>query len=816
VVSDTISAEAMQKSAGSDAAEVVQRAPAVTVKDDKYIFVRGLGERYSSAILNGSRLPSTDPQRRVVPLDLFPASFLESIAILKGYTPDLPGDFSGGLAAISLRDFPETLSYSLGLSTGANTQSTGRDFQTYDADWPDYFGYGEGFRAIPDGVPDDLNPYGILPRTRFGRSFRDIWAIDEIDAPPNAGVNLSVGNSFGPLGVQLGGIYSNQYKRRRNEISDRYTNAGSFGSQLVAPRDAFLYDRSTFQSKLGGLLTSALKLGQNHKLTFRALYNRNGTDEVLDGQGFAFNVPDKLVAQQNLRYTAEELAFGQFGGEHRFPWLHIDWRTAYSRSTQEEPDTRFYTQVSRVTGLDAQPSDFEFTNDSLGGTRLFNDLQERLSDSALDFTVPFLTALPFTNVWLGLPAKFKFGIAWSYRDRDFTQRRFRYRLPQTNLFDLTLPAEELLRPEHLGPDGFSFEEETLPRDNYTVSQEIAASYGMFDLPLVENVLRFVAGVRYEYSYIQLDAFNDEGDPEKIIKNNSDPLPGANLILSPREDMNVRLGYSRSVSRPEFRELSPAFYPAPRGLNGTVGNPFLVQTAIESFDARWEWFFSPLELVSLSVFQKTLNQPIEFTQLPQSSNNVDSFLNADKAELLGVEIEGRKDLGFLSRHLKNVSLLANTTWARSNVTVPRGVVPGTQNVRQIHTSTERALQGQAPFIVNAALDYTHPTWGTVRLLYNTAGARISSVGALGLPDVIEERRDQVDFVLIARLKELLGVPLTAQLNVENITNDNVVLTQGALSKANATGFIANAPGVQSGIYQRYTTGVVFSFGLTYSF
>src|SRR5262249_40180468 len=202
-VGETISAEAMRKSGGSDAAHVVAQSPSVLVKDDKYINVRGLQERYTSALLNGSRLPSTDPTRRVVPLDLFPAGFLDSLSIVKSYTPDLPGDFSGGLAMLELRDFPEALSYSVSESVGGNTQATFQDFKTYRGSKYDFIGYGDWFRDIPQGTPDSVKPDAIpsdSARAAIGRRFRDIWNIDHTTAPPDYGGSFNIGNTWGPFG----------------------------------------------------------------------------------------------------------------------------------------------------------------------------------------------------------------------------------------------------------------------------------------------------------------------------------------------------------------------------------------------------------------------------------------------------------------------------------------------------------------------------------------------------------------------------------------------------------------------------------------
>jgi hypothetical protein len=783
VVSETISAKAIKKAPGSDAADVVQRAPAVTVKDDKFVFVRGLNERYTSALLNGNRLPSTDPERRVVPLDLFPASFLDSLAITKTYTADLPGDYAGGLVDLNLRDFPDSLAAEVGTGVNFNTQVTGKEFLTYEGGDGDYLGFGNSFRRLPKGTPDEV-PNDSLERFAMGRRFRNIWTPETTTAPPGTGVSAAVGNSWDKFGFQLGGLYQSEYKRR-DEIQRQYRQGGTAANPQFILQDDFRYDVATFQTKLGAVLTTSYKVTDTDKLSFRSLINRNSYDETQEGIGKTGNLPANFVqTQSRLRYTEDQLAFGQVAGEHKTPWIWLDWRAAAANTTQKEPDIRHLT----YQGPEGGP--LEFDRDSSGGLRVFNDLDELLTDGALDFTVPFRTRLPFTDFWRGLPGKVKFGPAYMWRNRDFQQRRFRF-AADAGRSDLTLPAEQLLSPENIAVDGVDFLETTEPRDTFNARQEVAAGYGTAEIPLIRDTLRLIAGARVEYSYIVVNAFDENGQAIRSIKNTLDPLPGVNLVYSPLADVNVRLGWSRTVARPEFRELSPVQYPAPRGLRPLIGNPNLVQTAIESYDFRWEWFFSPLELVSLSYFRKTLDQPIEQVVIALGSGSADSFANAESAEIQGFEFEGRKDFGFISPHLKNLSFLTNVTYAESNV-----IAPITSSVQR-QTSTERELQGQAPYVINAALDWTDPDRFSARLLYNRIDSRIFSAGAFGLPDIVEQPRDVIDLVVSVPLKQWLDVPLTAKFTAENILNDQTLYTQG------------------DELQRRYTSGVKFGVGLSYS-
>ena len=821
VATENVSAETIQKSSDSDAGEIVQRLSGVTIKDDKF-FVRGLGERYSSALLNMSRLPSTNPDKRVIALDLFPASFIESLSITKSYTPDLPGDFSGGLVDIRLRDAPEKLTYSLGIGTGLNTETTFQSFETYKGSSLDYFGFGAGYRSRPGILPYDiLDP--TTPETgsrarKLASSFKNIWSIDRTTAPPNLGLSASVGNNFGKWGFNLGGIYGNTWQvfrddYRRAFYNDSYFKTGDFqGSALT-------YDRSRFDTQLGGLLTAVYHLRDEDQVTLRTFVNRSTSDEVLDGSGVNDNREGFEVYQTRLQYREEQLAFGQLAGNHDFSLVRVDWRTALSQTTRDDPDTRYVRRLRPDDQPTATPY-LDFAPPSL--LRTFVNLDEVMTDNGLDFTIPFKTALPFTDVWDGFDAKLKTGLAYTYRDRHMRFRRYRFGQGQQYNQSLgVLPVEQILVPENIGTvaDGaIFFEESTQPKDRFQASQEIAATYGMLELPLVPERLRFVGGVRLEYSYIDTNSYETANKKLRSIINDTDPIPGVNLIYTPREDMNVRAGFSRTVSRPEFRELTPTEFPVPDGERSVQGNPLLVSAHIDSYDLRWEWFFNDLELFSVSAFYKDITDAVEQVTLSRTSSTVDSFRNAS-GWLWGFEFELRKNLDSLTPllpkkpwaqklgyELSRFSIYSNASIIDSEASLnkpPADIIcdpsdpdapPG---CGETQTSSKRQLVGQSPYSVNVALEYSTEDWGLYRLLYNTVDRKIVAAGVDGLPDIYEERRDQLDFIWTDTI-EPFGVPLEAKVGIENLLNDPYEQTQGGASVV------------------RFKTGVRFSFGVSYKF
>jgi TonB-dependent receptor len=780
--------------------------------------VRGLGERYSSALLNGSRLPSTDPNRRIVPLDLFPADFIESLNIIKTYMPDLPGDFSGGLVDIKIAEPPPHLTYGVNLSLGFNTETTFQDFQTYDGSTLDWFTMGQGSRDLP-GFIDQLFPDADTfdPTTTQMRemvaSLPLNWNLHSMTAPPNFGIDGYVGSTYGPFGVNLAAVYGWKFKVHRNEAVNGFGSADDIEQNKG---QQFTYNRSTFETQLGAVLSTLYRLSNEHKLLGRALVNRKATDEVLNGSGFDLtDNADTLQLPTSSIYTADQLGLGALEGNHHFSWLDVDWRASWAPSQEDQPDAKFYIYTTNEPGIRQAGL---ATSSQDAPQRTFANLTEFLQDYNVDLIKPFKTGLPFTNVWSGLPAQLKGGLNYTLRERDFLFQAFRNDGGDevSQLVDLTLAPDSLLIPQNFSnaPAGpFSFFR--FADEPFDASQEIAAAYGMVDLPIVQDRLRFIGGARIEYSYIAASGqARGFGDVQTRI-NDLDPLPGVSLVYTPRDDMNVRAAYSQTVSRPEFRELTPTQFSTLPGERTLQGNPDLITADITNYDLRWEWFFTPLELVSLSFFYKQLENPIELVTATSTSELIDTFVNYDSADLYGFEIETRKDFNFAVPYARKVSwlksiapqladlqLLVNVSLIESE-TSQEFTPPPNATIAPVPGS--KPLQGQAPYVINATLEYEHYRWGVFRLLYNLVGPTIVAKGtdidpltAGGiLPDIEQQQRNQLDFVWIGEVP-VFDVPLSAKFAAENILNDRYLQTQGP----RVTNF--------------YREGVTFSVGVSYSF
>jgi hypothetical protein len=811
-VAETVSAETIRKMPGGDVASIAKRVPSVTVVEtqdgEKILCVRGLCNRYTIGLVDGALLPSTNPVRRLVPAEIFPPEFLDSLAVYKSFLPDLRGNFAGAQVEFELREPPDVLTYSMSASAGGNSQTVFQEFNTYDGSRGDWWTTGETDRNPPKDLPDgSLDDLPDQERFAVARSFRNVWDVDTLSAPPEFGMKANVGNTVGPFGFLIGGLYKNEW-RARTELQTTLQNEGSPDDPDVAIRDSFPdTERDRFTSRLAGFLSTVLYLPDDHKVHFTSFVSRRGQDETLvqvaspENGGVVSNLNEGgTQAQNRLKYLEDEVAFAQLRGMHPFRWVEAKWRTALSRSTRDEPDTRHTTYQS---GSPDEP--LRFSSDSLGGLRLTNETMEKLSDSGVDFTAPFDTGLPMTDFWSGLPAKAKAGWSYSYRDRSFSQRRFVF-TPDSATQNLTRDPEFLFAPWQIGPGGSDVEETTLPTDKFDATETILAGYGMLELPIVRDRLRIVGGARVERGDIQLNTkvFND-GElcpPDDAIcdltveRKETDVLPGASLIYSPRDDMNLRFSWGKTVSRPDFRELAPTQFPAQRGERVQFGNVDLVQSSWTGYDVRYEWLPSAADALSFGGFYKEGKDPIEKVEIPQSSQTVETWANGEKAEILGFEFEGRKNFAFVDDRLDGLSLQTNVTYfPYKQVDIPQATVGGLQTQQ---TNTKRAPADIPDFIVNAAIEYTIPDTMTARLLYSTVGQTLVRAGSLGIPDAFDQRNDVLDAVLQFPLKRWFdGAPVTLQIAAENVLNDQVVEMQGDFTT------------------KRYTRGVTFGISITYA-
>jgi outer membrane receptor protein involved in Fe transport len=756
VISDNLAAEDMRKNADSNAASAMQRVTGLTVVDGQYVFVRGLGERYSNTQLNGSTLPTTEPEKKVVPLDLFPSALIQSVHVQKTYMPDKPADFTGGLVQIEPLNFPDSQVFDFSIGYSFNNETTFQDFGTYPGGSYDWLGYDDGTRALPSAIPvDDKVVRGSTftgtgftreELQTFGRSFANVWEPQlSSSAAPNQSYSLVYGNST----EKLGAVFSFAYNYK-NQSQTEVQNFYSVSDEEISLQNNYDFQVASTDTTMGLVGNLAYKINGSNRLAFENFYTNNSSNETRFFEGFNQDINTE-IRDARLFWVQESIYSGKVSGEHYVQSLsnsRFDWRASFATALRDEPDLR-----ETLYEFDPVRDDFVLADESQSGFRMFNDLNDHIYEVGGDWSL-------YTTQWNGLPAMVKVGPYVQFRDRDFSSRRFRFVPIAPGTLDISQSPEVLFAPENIGPY-FELREETRATDTYTADQTIAAGYGMIDLPFSER-WRFVGGARVERSEQNVETYDLFAvNPTTIVSNldDTDVLPGLNLIYAVTSTQNVRFGYSRTVNRPEFRELAPFEFTDVVGGRATVGNPDLKRALISNYDVRWEWFPTSSEVIAASFFYKDFQDPIERT-VQATAQLRTSFANAEGATNTGFEIEARKQIA------KNLFLSTNYTYVDSEIDIGRGT-------GEVQTSTSRPLAGQSANVFNVMAELQVPRYDlSARVLFNYFDDRIIDVGSLGLPDILEEGRESLDVVVIKRFG-----PAQLRVLFDNLTNADYLFTQG---------------------------------------
>jgi len=777
-VSDAVSSEQIKKTPDSDAAEVMQRVTGVSVVDDKFVFVRGLGERYSSAQVNGTTVGSPEPNKRILPLDMFAAGLLDNIVVQKTYTVDKPGDFGGGLVDITTRDFPGQKLWSLGFGSGYNGRTTGKSFSTYASANKKLLGLDLGFDDGSRDMPDLIEELAQdkLVRTAgvagegftaeevqaMGRAFGNVWTPRVEDGSAPRSLSASFGDELRvaarPLGVIVSGSYSNSFQVKTGE-KNAYQDA------TLAPLALYESTESSDEVLWGVTANSSYRLNKHNTLKLWSMYNRSAEDLVRFYEGYNEGTQSEIRGTR-LQYVERGLFSGTAGMSHNIPALAnatLDWEGSYSTAQRDEPDRReyVYEYVEPIEG-ETEEGHWEVSlgSGSSGLVRQF----EKLNDWERGFKSDL--AIPFTQ-WSGLESKLKLGGAWSGKDRESHRRLFRFRARSSRDLDLTAPPESLLVAENIEPRTFSLVEDTRSTDNFSGEQRVSASYALVDVPLSRR-LRVNTGVRIEHvnqDVVTYPLFAPDAPPIVASPRATDALPAVNLTYSLDARTNLRVAYSKTLNRPELSELSPQEYYDYIGEEVFRGNPEVTAAKLHNYDVRVERYPSSDELFAVSTFYKDLVDPITRSYLAGAEDQIITPVNADEGWMYGAEIETRIGLRRVAPRLAGWKVGGNLTLVESQVSVPAG---------SIVTSLEHPLEGQSPYVANLGL-YYEPQGKRLAgsVLYSAFGERLDVVGANELPDKFETARGSLDATVA--YASPWGVRL--KLSAENLLDDDVRFEQG---------------------------------------
>ncbi|MBA2422411.1 MAG: carboxypeptidase-like regulatory domain-containing protein [Chitinophagales bacterium] len=766
-ISDGISSDIIRKTPDKNTAEALKRVSGVSLAENRFAVIRGLSDRYNSAMINGTPLPSTEADRKNFTFDLIPSNLVDNIIILKTAQPDLPGDFAGGIIQVNTRDIPDADFLNLSISGGFNSTATFNPHYTYPGGTMDWLGIDDGTRAIPTNFPatEILQNSDQEQTIEATRLLANDWGFEKMNSTiPNMAMQISGGLNKKLFSNDFGGVFSLTYNNsnRYNEITRQDFN---FSDTTALYR----YIDSTYTNNVlaGALLNLGYKISENNKIVFKNSFTINSTDATIIRGGNNFEQAT-LVRNYAYDFVANTLFNSQLSGDHfiKKAGLKIHWEGGFAQLTRSQPDFRklFYNRNPEDSTFLAYVP-FGSASPSLAG-KFFSNLDENVYSGALDLIFPFNIFKNKSNI--------KAGLFYQGRDRAFEARVLGYTVTNPTAFYsqnedpnaiLALPPGQLFNEENIGTAGFSIDEITNPSDVYTGSSQLTATYLMLDNKLPLN-FRLVWGARLEFFNQQLTSFDYTNNPVDVNTKSSDfsklPfdfLPSANLIYGMDDKTNIRLSFSKTVARPEFRELAPFSFYDFSTTSVVIGNDSLQRTNIYNYDFRIERFFASGQVISGSVFYKKFNEPIEQTiDFISSGGYIRSYSNVTSATNFGLELELRKNFDLLEKvtgwkQFSNFIFSANLAYINSKVDV--------SSIANAADST-RSLQGQSPYIINLGLTYTEPVseFG-VSIFFNEIGRRIIAVGSSEYLDIYEAPRPILDVQLSKRLFENASLRLNFQ-------------------------------------------------------
>ncbi|WP_035673121.1 TonB-dependent receptor [Flavobacterium sp. 83] len=780
-VSDGISAETIKRTPDKTTSDVLKRISGASIQDNKFVIIRGLNDRYNAAFLNGAPLPSSEPDRKAFSFDVFPSNMLDNLIITKTASPDLPGDFAGGVIQINTKSVPDKNFQSITIGSGYNTITTFKTQKSYKGSSTDWLGFDNGARNLPSSIPTSevFNSLTYQEKAALAKSFESDWSIQDKRFKPNVNFQYTIGHHFDFNDKVIGVLFSvsnNQTNNYNETVRNDYDNPDpSLPSVLLSK---FADKNYTEQVLTSALANFSFKFNENHSITLKNIYSINSSDLLVDRYGQK-DVNDTRVIAANVRwFTSNKIYSGQLNGDHYFskPKIKFTWTGFYSDINRSIPNLRrnIYSITNpNSTDLSETIPNAEIANNNggpdYGGGMFFSENKENISGFKFDLSKKF-------NIGDDLVNEIKIGSSSQTRERNFFARQLQYNtLTLGGNFDyslLALPNSSIFSIANMGvispgKNGFTLFDFTKYTDSYSAGSKLDAGYIMLDNRY--KSFRLVWGVRYE-KYVQtIDSRLTETEYLSLNNHQTDILPSANFIYSINKKQNLRLSYSKTLNRPEFRELAPfGFYDFTTQFF-TQGNPDLKIASIQNLDLRYELYPGKGQIFSFSYFNKKFTNPIEIQQ--EVNNKTVTYRNANSAKNSGVELEFRTLLSSIFKS-ENTTVFDDITLF-SNIAVIKSKVD-LSNFNSANTEKSRPLQGQSPYIFNAGLQYLNKDNGwALSTNVNKAGNRITYASSEIKPAIWEKGRTFLD-VQIA--KSFYNNKLEVKFNIQNILAQDLIFYQ----------------------------------------
>ena len=774
VIVSNVSAQEISRTQDTNAGEVIRRVPGVSLIDDKFVMVRGLSQRYNNVWVNGGAVPSSEADSRAFSFDIIPSSQIDNLTIVKSPTAEYPADYSGGFIIVNTKEIPAENSFNIAVGGNWNTSSAFKDFSYSKGSGTDFLGFDNGLRNLNGGIHADLNPQldangkqvGDYATSLLGNGFNNDWLIKNKKPLGDLKLAASLNQRWMLGGRTLGMLaalnYTNEYRTYENMENNLYGIYDAANDKPNYLRHS-IDDQYNNNVRLGAMLNfTFLSKDGNHKYQLKNIFNQLATSR--------YTWRDGVSAQSNLERSAEyyyrsrTTYNGQLTGKHTFTSDALDWSIGYAYANRHLPDRRRYLID------DALESGVYALSTGNDISREWTQLDEHILSLGVNDKHHF----KFGNFEPDLQV----GAYGEYRSREYQTRNFIY---NWNVSDNNLPSDfrhsdipTLLSSEaNMGYDKLYLLEEKQMRNNYRGHNTLGAGYLTLSLPF--GKLGIHAGVRFEHNDMEL--ISNSRDYEKSESSRhyktDDVFPSLNTTYKINDQHQVRLSYGRSINRPEFREVSSSVYYDFDLASNVQGNTELKNCYVDNLDLRYEWYPSRGELISLAVFYKHFDSPIEWTYTVAGGTDlIYSYKNAKSANNYGVELDIRKNLGFIG--LKDFSWSFNGALIKSKVQFEKGA-----------KEEDRPMQGQSPYLINTGIFYKNePLKMDIALLYNRIGKRIIGVGRsegstgddsnARVPHSYEMPRNTIDFSLAKKF----GNHLELKLNVRDLLAEKIYYKQFA--------------------------------------
>lgn len=774
VIVSNVSAQEISRTQDTNAGEVIRRVPGVSLIDDKFVMVRGLSQRYNNVWVNGGAVPSSEADSRAFSFDIIPSSQIDNLTIVKSPTAEYPADYSGGFIIVNTKEIPAENSFNIAVGGNWNTSSAFQNFSYSKGSGTDFLGFDNGLRSLNGGIHAALNPQlnangipvGDYATSLLGNGLNNDWLVKNRKPLGDLKLAASLNQRWMLGGRTLGMLaalnYTNEYRTYENMENNLYGIYDAANDKPNYLRHS-VDDQYNNNVRLGAMLNfTFLSKDGNHKYQLKNIFNQLATSR--------YTWRDGVSAQSNLERSAEyyyrsrTTYNGQLTGKHTFTSDALDWSIGYAYANRHLPDRRRYLID------DALESGVYALSTGNDISREWTQLDEHILSLGVNDKHHF----KFGNFEPDLQV----GAYGEYRTREYQTRNFIY---NWNVSDNNMPSDfrhsdipTLLSSEaNMGYDKLYLLEEKQMRNNYRGHNTLGAGYLALSLPF--GKLGIHAGVRFEHNDMEL--ISNSRDYEKSESSRhyktDDVFPSLNTTYKISDQHQVRLSYGRSINRPEFREVSSSVYYDFDLASNVQGNTELKNCYVDNLDLRYEWYPSRGELISLAVFYKHFDSPIEWTYTVAGGTDlIYSYKNAKSANNYGVELDIRKNLGFIG--LKDFSWSFNGALIKSKVQFEKGA-----------KEEDRPMQGQSPYLINTGIFYKNaPLKMDIALLYNRIGKRIIGVGrsegSTGddsnsrVPHSYEMPRNTIDFSLAKKF----GEHLELKLNVRDLLAEKIYYKQFA--------------------------------------